>query len=280
MRSRLIWIVAALCMLAAMSVLWSPRAPRPAPATLIASAPGPSAVEEGDDPTLGVQVSSPSPAPAVVQKAELKASGRSKGIRSSVHSNLADRTRTVVALGRRSPDRTQKPPAPSSGTPAGHAADQPASPGFSAQPDGSGALSAANSESTSSHERSTPTAATSPGPLVLPAPSTTHRPVLTPPALLNLTPPEYPGEGYQVTISRSSLTSELQVKAAEGRVVLRLLVRVDGRVDHVDVGVSSGYDALDRTAIEAARTWRFAPATRDGQPIEAWVVIPVRFIVP
>ncbi len=278
MRSRLIWIVTGLSMLAAMSVPWSP--PAPAPATLTASAPGPSAIEEGDDPSLGVHVSSTSPGPSVVQKAELKASGRSKGIRSSVHRNLADRTRTVVALGRGSPDRRQKPPAPSSGTPAGHTTDPLASPGFSAQPGGSGATSAANSESTSSDEQSTPTTATSPGPLAPPAPSTTHAPVLTPPVLLSLTPPQYPGEGYQVTISRSSLMSELQMKAAEGRVVLRLLVRVDGRVDHVDVIASSGYDALDRTAIESARTWRFAPATRDGQPIEAWVVIPVRFIVP
>ncbi len=120
-----------------------------------------------------------------------------------------------------------------------------------------------------------------PGPPVSLAASEPPRrePVLTPPQVLSQTPPEYPSGGYRVALNRTSLTPQI-VEAAEGRVILRLLVLADGSVDHVEVVVSSGHEVLDQTAVAAAKTWRFAPATRDGQPIEAWVVVPVHFVVP
>jgi periplasmic protein TonB len=33
---------------------------------------------------------------------------------------------------------------------------------------------------------------------------------------------------------------------------------------------SSGSQALDRSAIETVRTWRFNPATVDGEPVAEW----------
>lgn len=110
-----------------------------------------------------------------------------------------------------------------------------------------------------------------------PAPS--RDPVLRPPSFLAGAPPDYPLDGYKVALNRSSLTLQLQVDAAQGRVVLRLLVLPRGTVDHVNVVVSSGFDVLDRAAVTAASIWRFTPATRDGEPIEAWVLIPVRFVI-
>lgn len=107
-----------------------------------------------------------------------------------------------------------------------------------------------------------------------------REPILTPPSILSQTPPEYPSEGYSVILNRTSLTPQLRIEAAEGRVILRLLVLADGSVDRVEVVVSSGHEVLDQTAVEAVKIWRFAPATRDRQPIKAWVVIPVRFVVP
>ncbi len=110
-----------------------------------------------------------------------------------------------------------------------------------------------------------------------PAPS--RDPVLRPPSFLTGAPPDYPAGGYKIALNRSSLTPQLQVDAAQGRVVLRLLVLPHGTVDRVNVVVSSGFDVLDRAAVTAASIWRFTPATRDGEPIEAWVVIPVRFVI-
>jgi TonB family protein len=110
-------------------------------------------------------------------------------------------------------------------------------------------------------------------------PTIARVPILRPPVLLAGPPPEYPSNGYQVVLSRSSLTSQLQVEATEGRVILRLLVVANGGVDRVEVTVSSGVETLDQAAATAVRAWRFAPATWDGQPIDAWVAVPIRFVV-
>ncbi len=104
-------------------------------------------------------------------------------------------------------------------------------------------------------------------------------PILRPPVLLAGLPPEYPSNGYHVVLDRSSLTPLLQVEATEGRVTLRLLVVANGGVDRVEVTVSSGVEILDQAAVTTVGGWRFVPATRDGQPIDAWVVIPIRFVV-
>lgn len=104
-------------------------------------------------------------------------------------------------------------------------------------------------------------------------------PILRPPVLL--TPSAvYPGDAGQVTIDRSRLTPEIRHVAAQGRVVLRVLVRADGAVGGVEVAASSGHPLLDAAAAKASAGWRFQPATRDGDPIEAWALVPVRFVVP
>jgi len=93
-------------------------------------------------------------------------------------------------------------------------------------------------------------------------------------------PAAYPGDAYVVSLDRSLITPELRLLLPEGRVVLRVLVRPDGSVGAVEVARSSGTPALDRAAVQAAASWRFQPATRDGAAIAAWAVIPVRFVVP
>lgn len=104
-------------------------------------------------------------------------------------------------------------------------------------------------------------------------------PILTPPVLQ--TPVAgYPAEGYRVVVDRAMLTPRLRIEAAQGRVVLRIRVRPDGSVAQVDVVESSGVPVLDQAAARAAAGWIFTPATRDGEPIDAWAVIPVRFVVP
>ncbi len=104
-------------------------------------------------------------------------------------------------------------------------------------------------------------------------------PVVSPPVLL--TPVAgYPTEGYRIALDRTMLTPRLRVEAAQGRVMLKVLVRADGSVGSVEVTESSGIPALDQAAVRQAGAWVFAPATRDGQPIEAWALISVWFVVP
>lgn len=63
----------------------------------------------------------------------------------------------------------------------------------------------------------------------------------------------------------------------EGTVRVRVLVGENGRVQEVTIGKSSGEAALDESALEAVRHWRFEPAKRDGVPVRAWAVVPIEF---
>lgn len=62
---------------------------------------------------------------------------------------------------------------------------------------------------------------------------------------------------------------------------LELSVRIDenGRAVTVSVLRSSGYEEMDRSAVEAIRNWKFQPAMSDGQPVAHDVTIPVRFTI-
>lgn len=105
-------------------------------------------------------------------------------------------------------------------------------------------------------------------------------PVVRPPVLLSGAGLEYPAGAIRIELDRAGLSPALRVDAAQGRVVLRILVLAGGSVSRVEIATSSGSEILDRAAAGAASRWWFAPATSDGVPIDAWVVIPVRFVVP
>lgn len=64
---------------------------------------------------------------------------------------------------------------------------------------------------------------------------------------------------------------------ASGEVVLRVIVDVNGFPRRVDIDRSSGTRALDRSAVDAVRRWRFDPARRDGEPVESTLLIPIAF---
>jgi TonB family protein len=68
-------------------------------------------------------------------------------------------------------------------------------------------------------------------------------------------------------------------RAEEGTVTLHVLVAIDGSVKRIEIAESSGFDDLDRSAVDTVRSrWRFVPAERnDGRPVESWVLVPIRF---
>ncbi len=63
----------------------------------------------------------------------------------------------------------------------------------------------------------------------------------------------------------------------EGMVTLMLLIQADGKVGEARVMISSGSERLNESAREAARHWRFHPATADGEPIAHWQRFRVNF---
>jgi protein TonB len=63
----------------------------------------------------------------------------------------------------------------------------------------------------------------------------------------------------------------------EGKVVVRLVIGVDGRVKSVEK-VSAASEAFWRaTERHALRAWRFSPATVDGKPVESTHMMTVNF---
>lgn len=65
----------------------------------------------------------------------------------------------------------------------------------------------------------------------------------------------------------------------EGRVVVRVLIGIDGRVQQVE-RTSATSDAFFRaTERQALAHWRFRPATRGGVPEAAWRTMAIRFVL-
>lgn len=63
----------------------------------------------------------------------------------------------------------------------------------------------------------------------------------------------------------------------EGTVLLRVLVNPQGTAERVEVNRSSGFEMLDRAALETVKGWRFHPARYGERQVESWVQIPIVF---
>jgi protein TonB len=63
----------------------------------------------------------------------------------------------------------------------------------------------------------------------------------------------------------------------QGKVVLNVEVLAEGRAGEVKLQTSSGYDILDKAALQTVKTWKFSPATRFGQPVTQWFLVPIKF---
>ena len=59
--------------------------------------------------------------------------------------------------------------------------------------------------------------------------------------------------------------------------MLQVLVDADGNPSEIKPVSSSGHGILDKAALTAVQKWTFSPGTRDGENVEMWVQVPVRF---
>lgn len=63
----------------------------------------------------------------------------------------------------------------------------------------------------------------------------------------------------------------------EGKVLLKVRVGSDGRPLAVDLEKSSDFERLDNAARQVVQGWRFVPAKRGDEAIEASVIVPIVF---
>ncbi len=66
-------------------------------------------------------------------------------------------------------------------------------------------------------------------------------------------------------------------RAMEGSVMLSVVVREDGSAKTVTVEESSGFALLDASARDAVSRWKFIPAKRGDETVEAQVMVPIEF---
>lgn len=62
-----------------------------------------------------------------------------------------------------------------------------------------------------------------------------------------------------------------------GRVLLRVVVDENGRPESVNVATSSGFERLDRAAVDVVRRWKFVPARQGDRAVKAAVLVPIDF---
>lgn len=82
-------------------------------------------------------------------------------------------------------------------------------------------------------------------------------------AYLDNPAPAYPDASYR--------------RGETGRVMLAVHVSDEGRADDVKVAHSSGFERLDKAALDVVKRWRFAPARQGDKPLAAWVQVPIAF---
>lgn len=83
------------------------------------------------------------------------------------------------------------------------------------------------------------------------------------PEPLSTPAPRYPQEALRMGVG--------------GTVRINVTVAADGSVDRLVLAEGSGNRYLDRAALDTVRRWRFQPATRNGQPVVADVLVPIVF---
>jgi len=95
--------------------------------------------------------------------------------------------------------------------------------------------------------------------------------------------PAQPAAPVEATLAYVSAPAPTYPRVAiaarmQGTVTLRVLVDETGKPIDVVVETSSGHAVLDKAArAQVLASWRFQPATANGQAVKAWARIPVSF---
>ena len=78
-----------------------------------------------------------------------------------------------------------------------------------------------------------------------------------------LRPPKYPPQAVR--------------QRMEGKVLLKVLVGLDGKPEEITVEKSSGYRVLDQAAIAAVKTWVFNAGQKNGAASRGYALVPIEF---
>ena len=91
----------------------------------------------------------------------------------------------------------------------------------------------------------------------------------------SITPPS--ADAYSNRNPKPSYPISSRENGEQGAVMLYACITDHGKVERVDLSQSSGYPALDRSALNTIRHWSFRPAQESGKSIPMCYHLPVRF---
>ncbi|MGH8803603.1 MAG: energy transducer TonB [Polaromonas sp.] len=65
----------------------------------------------------------------------------------------------------------------------------------------------------------------------------------------------------------------------QGKVIVRVLIGVDGQAQKSEIRQSSGFDRLDQAAVATVMRWRYVPGKRGGVAEAMWFNVPINFVL-
>lgn len=65
----------------------------------------------------------------------------------------------------------------------------------------------------------------------------------------------------------------------QGKVVVRVLIGIDGKAQKAEINTSSGFERLDRAALDTVLRWRYVPGKRGGVAEAMWFNVPINFVL-
>jgi protein TonB len=70
-----------------------------------------------------------------------------------------------------------------------------------------------------------------------------------------------------------------RLRGEQGRVVVHVLIGIDGRAQKAEILNSSGFQRLDQVALTTVLAWRYVPGKRAGVPEAMWFSVPLNFVL-
>ena len=70
-----------------------------------------------------------------------------------------------------------------------------------------------------------------------------------------------------------------RIRGYEGLVILTAEIFTNGTVGDLKIKESSGYALLDKSALDAVKSWKFEPGRKIGKPTTMWVDVPIKFML-
>ena len=65
----------------------------------------------------------------------------------------------------------------------------------------------------------------------------------------------------------------------QGKVIVRVLIGVDGTAHKAEIRQSSGFERLDQAALNTVLKWRYVPGKRAGVAEDMWFNVPINFVL-